>query len=246
MVVVFANWDYVEILLNWLKAMSRLGISHTLVFALDKATHQFMLQHRFNSVLTELQGDLKDLWILRMQVFNTLVHREIPFIHSDVDAVWVRNPIPKYFTPDSEYDLVASPGTIFPQDVLREWGFVLCCGLFYMNGSDASNSLLEQWHSHVLESGDDQVSLNRILCHVRKITWDFSCQYTIACEAGEIKGSYSMMSSCGSGLCIGVLPFKKFPRLAEIQDRPYVVHPLTPKASDATKAALKAFDLWFL
>ena len=58
-------------------------------------------------------------------MFYHLIACGIDFVHSDADAVWLRDPIPEYFGPGETADLVASQGTRHPPDVFGRWGFVL-------------------------------------------------------------------------------------------------------------------------
>ena len=50
----------------------------------------------------------------------------IDFVHSDADAVWLKNPLISFGK--TAFDLLASQGTIWPLDVFEQWRFVLCCG----------------------------------------------------------------------------------------------------------------------
>ena len=41
----------------------------------------------------ESSGNLRDLWVQRIRVFSALLAAGEEFVHSDIDAVWVRNPL---------------------------------------------------------------------------------------------------------------------------------------------------------
>ena len=135
LIVVFANWRYREVLLNWMEAISRLGISDCLVVSLDKKLYRHMRRRGTPTILAQCGKSLADVWIVRIDVFRCLIDRGIDFVHSDADAIWLRDPIPEYFRAEKDLDLIASQGTRWPPDVFDQWGFVLCCGLFYMRST---------------------------------------------------------------------------------------------------------------
>jgi len=53
-------------------------------------------------------------------------------LYSDVDAIWLRDPIDELTKFDA--DLVFQPG-IFPADARKRWGFAICTGFFYLRSS---------------------------------------------------------------------------------------------------------------
>ena len=69
-ILAFADFNYLEILLNWIIGIKRLGIDNYVVISLDKEIHEYLMQRGFPSILSPLEGDLSQLWIKRMRVFS--------------------------------------------------------------------------------------------------------------------------------------------------------------------------------
>ena len=83
LVVVFANWRYLDILSNWMEAMRRLGLADYLVVSVDKKVYRYVKRCGIRTILARSGKGLTSLWILRIDVFRCLIDRGIDFIHSD-------------------------------------------------------------------------------------------------------------------------------------------------------------------
>lgn len=234
-VIAFANWHYADVLMNWLVSLALQQVDNYLVIALDRRLHQLLTGHGIPCVLREMTGDLGDLWVARVRVFAALCAAGIDFIHSDVDAIWLRDPRQVYFGA-TDADLIASQGTVWPHDVHQRFGFVLCCGLFSLRSSAASRQLLAELLPHVTLTRDDQISLNRLLAE-RQVVWRAQQKDTYYLTAGERRFLCSKSPIVGhtpDGLRIRVLPHHLFQRLPlPAGDVPFVSHPLTPKEPGA-------------
>lgn len=240
-IIAFADSRYTDVLMNWLVALALQQVDNYLVIALDHDLHQLLMAHGIPCVLCKLHGDLGDLWVERIRVFAALCAAGIDFIHSDVDAIWLRDPRQAYFGA-GEVDLIASQGTVWPNDVHQRFGFVLCCGLFSLRSSAASRRLLAELVPHVAMTRDDQISLNRLLAG-RQIVWRANPADTYYITAGPMRFLCSKSPICGQGadgLRVSVLPHHLFQRLPmqQLSDIPFVSHPLTPKEP---KAKLQEF-----
>ena len=234
-VIAFADSRYTDVLMNWLVALALRQVDNYLVIALDRELHDLLTAHGIPCVLCKFNGDLGDLWVERIRVFAALCAAGIDFIHSDVDAVWLRDPREAYFGA-GEADLIASQGTVWPNDVHQRFGFVLCCGLFALRSSAASKQLLAELVPHVARTRDDQVSLNRLLAG-RQIVWRANPADTYHVTAGPMRFLCSkslMFGQCTDGMRVSVLPHHLFQRLPlPSSDVPFVSHPLTPKEPKA-------------
>lgn len=230
-VIAFADWRYRAVLMNWLVALDLLGITNYLVISLDPTLHDFLVARGLPSVPAQWDGSLPSLWQYRVQVFSALCSSGTDFIHSDVDAVWLRDPLATHFLP-LEQDLVITQGTVWPPDVHQRFGFVLCCGLFRLRATDRSRALLRDLAADVLRSGDDQLSLNRLIA-MRAPQWQADPQetYHVGWQNTRFLCSRRPMSArCADGLEVGVLPHHLFQRVdATLSEAPFVRHLLTPK-----------------
>jgi hypothetical protein len=229
-IIAFADSRYVDVLMNWLVGIAAHGIQNYMVIALDSRLHGFLQERRIPTVLSEVSGDLSSLWVRRIEIFSALCAAGVDFVHSDADAVWMRDPRSYLDAPDS--DLVISQGTVWPPDVHRQFGFVVCCGLFRLRSTSNTRRLLADLAVHVTDTGDDQVSLNRMLAG-QSFNWHFDQEDAYYLEGQGLKFlcSRSAINGVGgAGLRVSVLPHHLFQRVpATLDEAPYVQHLLTPK-----------------
>ena len=115
LVIAFSDISYLEITLNWIVAIERVSVENYLIVALDVETFQFLNEKNLPTVAMFLDDTnrglelpwLTRLWELRLHVFQYLAYAECDFIHSDVDAVWLQNPIEDLLLRE-DYDLLFS------------------------------------------------------------------------------------------------------------------------------------------
>lgn len=230
LLVAFSDSKYLGVLLNWLIAIHRLGIRNYLIVALDETTHAFLADRGFPSVLIRMDGPLEKLWHLRLVVLRELCAHGIDLIHSDIDAIWLRNPVEEYFSRDADH-LVISQGTAWPYEVAAKQGFVLCCGLFYLRSSELSLALLDDLLRHIALTHDDQTSLNYLIHGC--ITWNRQLKnpyhltfrgYTVTCSEAPIRGRHQK-----TGFTVTLLPHHLFQRLHMPGREAYVKHLFSEK-----------------
>ncbi len=234
-VIAFADFRYLEVLLNWLVGLATCGIKNYLVVALDRALNGYLEERGVPVALSELDGDLTALWLKRIDIFQGLCAAGVDFIHSDVDAIWMRDPRPCHFG-DLSIDLVVSQGTIWPPDVHAQFGFVLCCGLFQLRSNIRTQRLLDDLKAHVKDTGDDQISLNRVIAS-RSMRWriESGTAYRVELAGKHLFCSRAGVVGTGSdGLRVCLLPQHLFQRIPlHSNEPPYVLHLLTPKTANA-------------
>ena len=160
-IIVFSNYNYLPVLENWLVAMQLLKIENIIIVALDEELHNYMTKKNIPSVLRPCGLDLGELWIHRVKVLLELMEEGYDLIHSDADAVWLKNPLP--YLNSIKQDMIFSQGTYWPKDIHKEWGFVLCCGFFYIKNNKNTLTFVKELYERVKEDKDDQISCNRLL-----------------------------------------------------------------------------------
>ena len=97
-IISFCNHPYREIALNWVKHLEELSIDNYEVLCLDAESDQYLKSHGCHSrVLNEFNDD----WISgckhtmrRTFIFKKYLEEGFNIIHSDTDALWLKNPIP--------------------------------------------------------------------------------------------------------------------------------------------------------
>lgn len=234
-VLVFSDSRYKEVLLNWLVGMHRLNIRNFLVISLDEEIHHYLGEHGLPTFLSPLEGDLSELWIMRIQIFQALCSAGISFLHSDADAIWLKDPFPA-FLDNSKHDIVASQGTIWPADVAKNQGFVFCCGFLFVKSCPQTIALLGEIATDVALTGDDQVSLNRVILG-KSLQWDTgqSSSYFMRYEEQKFTCYKTVITgqTRDKQLSIALLPHHLFQRLHMPGQEAFVKHLLSDKDSES-------------
>jgi predicted O-methyltransferase YrrM/2-polyprenyl-3-methyl-5-hydroxy-6-metoxy-1,4-benzoquinol methylase len=247
-VLVFSDSRYREVLLNWLVGMHRLSIQNYLVISLDEEIHRYLEEHGFPTYLSPLQGDLSKLWIMRMQIFQALCSAGISFLHSDADAIWLKNPFPTFFD-NSTHEIIASQGTIWPADVADNQGFVFCCGFFFVKSCQQTRELLDELAADVAVTGDDQVSLNRVL-QEKSFHWDTEHTRSYFMHHEERRFTCYEAAITGQArnkqLSIALLPHHLFQRLHMPGQDAFLKHLLSDKDSESKLDMFQRTDCGFL
>jgi hypothetical protein len=249
-VVTFVSEPYIPVGINWLKAILRLNTGADIrIITLDEVTkNAFPASFVLHRPL--MSGGLAGLWIHRTAVLRELLDQGFGVIHSDADAVWVRNPLPMIFEGGTE--MVFSQGTVWPPDVHARRGVVVCCGLFYMKSTLAVREFMVKAQQQVMldikvdEGLDDQVSINRLI-ERDLVKWKTSGE-TYQIEFRNLKFTVSlafMLSESVSGPTVAVLPFHRFPRIVnEVSPEVMVAHPQSGKTCSDKINVLSELGLW--
>lgn len=263
LVIAFSDISYLEITLNWIVAIERVSVENYLIVALDVETFQFLNEKNLPTVAMFLDDTNRELelpwltrlWELRLHVFQYLAYAECDFIHSDVDAVWLQNPIEDLLLRE-DYDLLFSSGTNYPLETARKLGFVACCGFFYVKASNSVGKLFEDIATASTISGDDQVGLNRVLSnsdfgwivsqgvyHLRKVSHflDKTDDGKFLCSRQTIPGF-----SDAYNLRVGILPHHLVQRIPQNNTDVYLKHPLASRDLEHRISTLAENGCWFL
>lgn len=255
-IVTISNWDYIEITLNWIAALKRLNIDSYLIVSLDRKLHEYLNENGLRNVLIETDNNHSDIWKIKLEISSQLANNNIDFIYSDVDAVWLKNPLYKYFHENCGYNIIFTMGTIHPSNIYKKWGFVLCAGMYYVKSCNATRELLASALDEFLITNDDQEALNNVL-YKMDIKWEFESKrniYVRGLKKGyidkligtKIATSKEMIEGRCEDLVISVLPYDKFPRTYSKSFEPYILHPLTAKKATDKIRRFKELSIWFL
>jgi len=249
-IVTFCNGDYIPVAKNWLLALNALGLhEYATVICLDDRTRlAFPSKHVLHRPLRHTE-DLGAIWRHRITVLQDLIANGESVIHSDADAVWLGDP-----RPDIEAcgaPIVFSQGTIWPPDVHRSHGLVLCCGLFYLASNPSVVAFLDAVADQVERDGDDQVAVNRVVAGLVS-GWEIQSPYQIDFKGTSFTASRKPIRSLANAnardvVNITILPHHAYPRLLDrIGNETVVAHPLCGKTLAAKQACLGSLGLWKL
>jgi len=161
-IIAFGNSRYKRIAHNWALYLHRHGIENYTIYSLDQDIYDYLVKNKINTELLPLdifeEGDHLWNWRERLKFIFKLLNEGINVLHSDLDAVWLRNPLSLI---DRQYDIVSSTGT-FPRDVYNKVGFTLCMGWIYYKSSTIVKELFESvLNAKTDDNFDDQLEFNR-------------------------------------------------------------------------------------
>jgi hypothetical protein len=244
--ITFATADFAPLLSNWLVHAARSGEAAPLVVALDGALAEDLVRAGVPVVRHPGVGSLADLWLQRVLFFEYLTLRGVDFIHSDVDAVWLRDPRPLCFA-NAGLDLVFSQGADYPAEIWRQWGFVLCCGLFAVRASPATAAFFAAVRSVTARVGDDQVVVNHFLAE-HGLVWNTeeTAGYTLVFRDKIVTAWRRMLTGISEGLNlrIGMLPHHLASRIPDAARGAYIRHPIGPGSPKEKAVVLRDAGCW--
>lgn len=114
----------------------------------------------------------RGLWVKRMRLLRCIVGAGIDVLVSDIDAYWLRDPMPPVWRAAREgggVDVVTSvtAGGTFLLAVEEQWGFLACMGFIYLRATPATGELLRLVFKRMTQptegnppNADDQLSIN--------------------------------------------------------------------------------------
>ena len=230
LILSFCNFDYVKVALNWVGYLNKLNINNYLIVALDSETETFLKEHNINTKLIE--GEIPKRsgkgWRWRFQQTYKFVKDGYNVIHSDLDAVWLKNPLHLL---DEESDIIASVDRGgFPPETYEKWNFTMCMGWVYYANTDATLNLFESILKNK-KNFDDQCEFNNYISD--KV--DINDIYNTMGGTKEIKINDATICVLNENVI----------KRSDYDENAYVCHPLMKKQSDC-ETQLKRRGLWVL
>lgn len=230
MIVAFANSRYKRIALNWAEHLKLLSISDYRVYSLDDVCYDFLLAHQIKTqrLTSDMCINNEFDFRTRFEIISELLDSGNDIIHSDLDAIWLRDPSELIV---DDYDIVASTGT-FPVNTYRKIGFTLCMGWMYYKSNKAVRDLFKSINQKPINLRDDQVLFNNTLFNTH-------LQYKI----NDINSNIKEVKF--DKFKIKVLDQKLISRDKPKCEDTYICHPLSPKSIDREQF-LKKENLWLI
>lgn len=236
-IILFANYNYLPVVQNWIVSAERVGIKNYVVICLDQKLYDHFRKKSIPVLLRPCDLNLEKLWIHRIKVIHELLEKGYNIIHTDADAVWMKDPIP--YLNNINADLVFSQGTYWPRDIHEKWGFVLCCGFFFIKNKNDTRLFIQKLFERVKKDKDDQISCNRLLYELGT-NWKYNeHKYTLEFNGTRFDAYEDiLMGECGE-LEVALLPHAKFQRIAQSSEDIYVKHIISEKNSDDIMTVLE-------
>ena len=243
LVLTFVDRNYIPVGRNWLRAVSGLGIDAEMrLVALDAETRAAIPGEATLYRPSHGEG-YKALLQRRIGILCEALEQGRTVIHSDADAVWLRDPLGEFEACGTE--MVFTQGTVWPPDIHARHGVVLCCGLFYARSTPQVRAFMAAVGKRVAADRSDQIGVNR-LADAHGIRWTVRDPYQVAFRDTAFTASREpILSEGGSGPSIAVLPHHRFPRLIDrVGEDVVVAHPLSDKTCAGKREALSQLGLW--
>ena len=181
--VVFGTMNYRARVAEWIEAAESGACDHWCIVCADRALYDWLAKRGHGANAVEYHRLLPDapgldamalsappgkararimpvLMRMRSRLFLHLARSGRDFVHSDADAVWLRDPRP-WLARHGGYDLLISQGTVFPSEQYRRHGFVVCAGFFLCRANRRTVGYFEQVETHA--GADDQQRMNQVL-----------------------------------------------------------------------------------
>ena len=145
------RFRYADVFMNWLAALHRLRLQNYCIFAIDPDTKAWLEARQVPTFGVYIKR-FAALWYVRLIVLRALAEVGVTFIHSDTDAIWLRDPLGAFFAPTQPALLKFSQGTVAPSQLQARWGFVVCGGLFYARASRFTRAYFQTVLEHLLQN----------------------------------------------------------------------------------------------
>lgn len=225
-----ANYGYIRVAINWARHLSALDISGYIVFALDKKSYDILSNENINTLLFEI--DAKDwgaLMYYKMRIPYEILKINIDVLWSDLDAVWLRNPLEYINIPDCDIiGSIVEHEKAWPPTVREVWKFTICTGWIYFRNTHPTKNML----CNILEvtpfSSDQKVFNEYLLKQNPLITHMQDGSRLLKTDQFTIKVLSSLVINRGNYL----------------KDL-YVCHPLSEKNGFDTEKVLRREGLWY-
>eukprot|EP00966_Prymnesium_polylepis_P326187 7382103-Prymnesium_polylepis.1 len=199
--LVFGTADFLELLLNWACHALRAGVRWFVLVAMDAQLHSalaatplhgqtlYLPRARDGSIVIDKMSIIGE----RQRFGLRVLEAGLSIVHSDADALWLRDPWPVLRAGDVVSDratLTAERIWGKPPSVVRSWGAAICTGFYYMRSGAPAIALAREVQRQITErttstpswQASDQLVINTVRCNV----WERSLLACVALLAVHI------------------------------------------------------------
>ena len=182
--LVFASYDFLELILNWACHALAIGVHWFALVAMDLRLHRALsaLPHVASHAVLLPRVRRNATRITKLNVIGErqrfglqVLERGVSVVHSDADALWIKDPWPLLAAGD---DVVAERIWGKPLSVVKAWGAGICTGFYYLRATPAVVALARTVRDEVSAKrkrqpswqASDQYFINTVL-HRHGVTW---------------------------------------------------------------------------
>ena len=154
-IITFVSLEYLNIGLNWVESLNKIGINNYLILAADKETNKILNERKINNILLNLDLSVFNLsyvspngftskglaiTALKFPIAKFLLQRGYDVIISDADAILLQEPFVHFpLLTDIAFQRVA----YFPKIIVNLWGFSACSGFIFMRTNERTISFCQ-------------------------------------------------------------------------------------------------------
>lgn len=242
-IISFCNYPYREIALNWVKHLEALSIDNYEVLCLDPESDEYLKSHGCHSrVLDEFSDD----WISgckhtmrRTFIFKKYLEDGFDIIHSDTDALWLKNPMPDLIEANGQ-DIIVSTvrhNGAFPPEVREAFGFTCCMGWIFFRSNHKTIDYLDRFLNTREIKGSDQKNFNQFLLHNQPTSQPHKLgDELIIDNTADQDYNYNELSLLALS--------KPLVKRGPIEEETYVWHPNTKKEAEYKKDSFIKARKW--
>lgn len=186
--VVFGTYGFRELLARWVQSSHAAGCFDYRIVCMDDALLDHLRRHLPDAPAVSYYSLFPDadrididaiapnwkrlhvLTPLRVSLFRALAENGVDFIHSDADALWLRDPRP-WLERHRDYDMLCSQDGASPPFHARRYGFVLCAGFFLCRANERTARLWAAVQGRHDVRASDQWRLNAVLMDDPHARW---------------------------------------------------------------------------
>jgi hypothetical protein len=173
--VTFVSREYLRVGMYWLGAIHRLELSNVLVIAGDEPTSAALTARGVACVRADLGAEPGNssyrsasgfTWkgfamaTLKLPVVRFLLAQGYDVVLSDVDALWLQDPLPHC---RGLADIAFQRACYFPTALVQAWGLTVCSGFVYWRSAPGTIAFLDSCLNESRQVQDDQIALNLAL-----------------------------------------------------------------------------------
>ena len=238
--IAFCNKGYVLLAFDWYVTLKELGYTEHWVIAIDIGAEKWFKSRdpsiRVELYLTELGAKFMKLWRSRLLFIDKKLSEGYNVLVADVDNHYERH---IDFDTFADNDVSFMEGSIWPMDVKKKEGFVLCPGMSYWKASQQTIDLVRLLILYCGDYCDDQVVINRVVMNYMQMSWKDTNDENSQSQRIGISAVNNMKIQLWNQNFAwrGTVGKDKCPDMSSL----WVYHPIGPKLAHLKTSDLKHF-----
>ena len=185
--IIFSNvsQEYIRLGEKWAQLLIQLGICNFFLVCGDQESFEHFCSQQIPCIRVHIPRELSQqrglfgftskgrcMAGLKLSLCKYILEQGLHVVCSDIDALWLQNPLEYLEKAHQSGDLVFQWIEAFPKEIIKIWGFGVCTGFFSLCANSLSVKLIEDAEKLFPEVGCDQLALNMVLLK-RKMIWQY-------------------------------------------------------------------------